>query len=241
MRMLEQIVKYIFSFFFFCNDIVAGFLVKHIRQIKVLLLLLAHLSLFGFFFPNARREFGEMAANLLILILFVGPLAKIFPMRLLALLVSLRRELGILMGYLATVHGLGYMLDPQWFSLVIAPYWLKNWFDINPAILFGILAYGLTLPLLFTSNTFMLRILGGVQWKRLHRLAYVLFIVIVVHRFFMKGMRVDVVLAMAQAMLLILAYLFVKILAWKNNFSPLRALIALIEGRYKQYSNTNLV
>ncbi len=239
--MFHSRIDSIFFLLFRTNDSVAGFLAKRLSRIKMSLLLIAHLSLLGFFFPEMRREFGELSANLLIIILFIGPLAKIFRIRLLALLLGLRRELGILMGYLATVHGLGYVLDPQWFSFVIASHWSDDVFGINRAILFGMLAYVLMLPLLLTSNTLMTRLLGGVRWKRLHRLVYALFFAAIAHRFLIKGARGDVPEAFFQAGVLVFAYLSVQLLAWKNIFRPLRATIGYVEERHKRYLMTKTV
>jgi DMSO/TMAO reductase YedYZ heme-binding membrane subunit len=42
-------------------------------------------------------------------------------MRVLLQLMGLRRELGILMGYLALVHGLGFLIQLGDFSLLIPP------------------------------------------------------------------------------------------------------------------------
>lgn len=50
-------------------------------------------------------------------------------------------------------------------------------------LIFGILAYVGMLVLAFTSNDFSLKKLGGKKWKRLHRLVYVIFALVLVHTF----------------------------------------------------------
>ncbi len=222
-----------FSLVFFVHDTASSFLAKHLFAIKRLILIAAHLALFGFFFPDLRKDFGEMAANLLIVILFLSPLSKIFRTRLLLQLMGLRREMGIMMGYLATVHGLGYVLDPQWFDLLVAPALARGLFFVDPALLVGGTAYLLTLPLLLTSNTWAQRTLGGARWKLLHRLVYLMFVFAIVHRYFMKGGLTG---DMIEAVLLLSGYIIVKVLAWRNFLSPLEKSIAWVALRYQEYT-----
>ena len=217
------------------HDLASDFLMKHLYGTKRFLLVVAHLSLFGFLLPDLRKDFGELAANLLIVILFLSPLSKIFRMRLLMQLMSLRRELGILMAYLATVHGLGYLLDPEWFAVYIAPYWRTDFLAIEPRLLFGMTAYTLTLPLLLTSNNLAMRFLGGKKWKMLHRLVYLLFIAAASHRFLTKSIFAYDMFALFEAALLIGSYALAKLLAWKNFLAPLRDAITYVALRYKGY------
>lgn len=222
---------FLLSNLFLFHDWASGFLAKHYIAIKRGVLIVAHLSLFGFFFPELRKDFGEMAANLLIIILFLSPLSKIFHTRILLQLMGLRREFGITMAYLATVHGVGFMLDPRWFELAIAPDLAKGVWAIHPAFLAGGAAYLLTLPLFLTSNNLAQRILGG-KWKILHRLVYGALIFAVLHRFFISG---GTAFEMMEAALLLSAYILVKVLAWKNFCSPLRSVIHWVASRYRTY------
>jgi methionine sulfoxide reductase heme-binding subunit len=214
------------------HDWSADTLGRNIVATKRLILIVAHVSLLGFLFPELRKEFGELAANLLILILFLSPLSKIFRMRFLLLAMSLRRELGIAMGYLATVHGVGYLIDPDWFDFIVRPYLTGDFFGPDPRYLFGLLAYALTLPLLFTSNALSQRLLGGARWKLLHRLVYLLFAFAILHRFFVRGAPPTVV---AEIILLLGAYALAKLLAWKNVFPPLVQAIELVSFRYRSF------
>lgn len=222
----------ILSLGFWLHDWASAFLAKHLFGIKRGMLIVAHLALFGFLFPDLRKSFGEMAAYTLLLILFLSPVSKIFRTRLLLQLMGLRRELGILMAYLATVHGLGYILDPEWFDLLIAPYLKVSLFAINPALLFGATAYLLTLPLLLTSNSWAQRSLGK-NWKRLHKIVYVLFVVVLMHRFLIKG---GGTVEFIQLGVLLGSYVLAKLLAWKNFFAPLQKTIDWVALRYREYT-----
>lgn len=235
MRRFFQSVDPLVVLCFRLHDFVSDFLAKHLLLVKRTVLIAAHLSLFGFLFPDLRKDFGQMAANVLIIILFLSPLSRIFRMRLLAQLMGIRRELGILMAYLATVHGMGYVLDPGWFSIFIEPYWKTDFLAIEPRLLLGILAYALTLPLLLTSNTLAMRFLGGKRWKMLHRLVYGLFFAAIFHRLLTRSASGDDVTALTQAIVLISAYLLVRLLAWKNFIAPLRDIITSVSERYQAY------
>ncbi len=214
------------------HDIVADQFARHFRFIKISLLLVAHLSLFGFFFPELRKDFGELAANLLIGILYISPISKIVRVRFFFQIMSIRRELGILMAYLATVHAVGYLMDPAWAQAEIFPHY-SEW---QNGYLFGILAYTLTLPLLLTSNTLAQKYLGGTLWKLVHRVVYAMFIFAVLHRFFINtGGDGEVGFAFVEAGVLIGSYGLLKILAWNNFIAPLRAVIEWVEGKHSQY------
>lgn len=227
-------MKIVLGWAFWWHDWASAFLAKHLFLVKRSILIVAHLSLLGFFFPEMRKDFGELAGNLLIAILFLSPISKIFRTRLLLQAMSLRRELGITMAYLATVHGLGFWLDPEWSALFIAPYWQNDFFAIDPAYLLGIGAYVLTLPLLLTSNSLAQRFLGGNRWKLLHRLVYVLFVFVIMHRFLVRG-GADIG-EILQVAVLLSSYGLAKILAWKNFLSPLQKSIDWVALRYKEYT-----
>jgi DMSO/TMAO reductase YedYZ heme-binding membrane subunit len=223
--------------FFWLHDITSDFLAKHLLLIKRLILIGAHLSLFGLLFPVLRKDFGEMAEIMLLGILFLSPLSKLFRMRLLLQLMGLRREMGITMAYLATVHVLGFFLDPEWYVPFVDFYLGQQYWKTDPSLLFGLIAYLLTLPLLFTSNSLAQRFLGGRNWKRLHRVVYVVFIAVAFHKSLVgKGVTSS---TLFEATALVLVYLVAKLLAWKNFFPPLEKLIVYVASQYRIYRGTS--
>ncbi len=237
MHMID-ISKAILSSVFAVHDRALSFLSRRIKGVKTAVLIVAHVSLFGIFFPESRKDFGELAGNMLIAILFLSPLAVITGMPLFRVAMGFRREAGILMAYLATVHGAGYFLDPIYFDVAILPYLWSDFFAMDPQPLFGVLGIILTFPLLFTSNTFALRRLGGRNWKRLHMLVYPMFVFVVLHRF--SGGNGDGSFSGAlESFLLIGSYVFLKYLAWKKESFPLlRKPIDYIAGRYREYQKS---
>jgi sulfoxide reductase heme-binding subunit YedZ len=241
--MLRIFFKSIDPVVVFCiqtHDFLYDFIAKNLSLIKRTLLGGAFLCLFFIFFPIVRKDLGNYAENILLGILFLSPLSKIFRMKLLMLFMGLRRELGILMGCLALVHGVGYFIDPAVFPIVIAPYLNADSFSMQPLFYFGILTLLFTVPLLLTSNNFSVRILGGKKWKGLHRLAYGILILVLVHIFFVhsanRGYEIGEVI---QPLLIIMTYVFLKLLAWKNFLPFMRDTIMYTSERYATYRNNS--
>jgi DMSO/TMAO reductase YedYZ heme-binding membrane subunit len=227
---MGSIIDNLLLMLFRVHDVIFSFVAKNARPLKTVMLIIAHASLIGFLFPEFRRDFGEMAGNLLIFILFLSPLATITGMPLLRLAMGFRREAGILMAYLAIVHGAGYFLDPAFSDAFLRPYLGTDLLSMDPRLLFGILGIVLTLPLLLTSNALALRVLGGRNWKRLHRLAYPLFVAVAVHRFLGET---AVIVGLLQAALLIGGYGLLKYMAWKKeSFLLFRKPMGIIGERY---------
>lgn len=222
--------------FFSLHDVLSSFVIKHLVGIKRTLLLIAHFSLFGLLFPEWRRSFGQLAEIMLLLVLFLSPISKILGMRLLLQLMSLRRELGIWMAYLATVHVVGYFIDPDWAEVFWESFRRGNGY-LGPPFLFGVVAYICTLSLLLTSNNLAQRLLGGKHWKNLHRLAYPLLVLVLLHHLSMRhGLSV---LSWFQFCFAFGLYLFLKLLAvHKNIVPPIRRGVEALGARYRAYTAT---
>ncbi|HHJ17494.1 MAG TPA: sulfoxide reductase heme-binding subunit YedZ [Gammaproteobacteria bacterium] len=108
---------------------------------------------------------GEWALRFLLITLMATPLKRLFGW---GWTIRVRRMLGLFAFFYAGLHLLTYLWLDQFFD------WGEIWLDIldRPFITVGMLAFVLLLPLAITSNTFMMRRLGR-GWKRLHRLAYI--------------------------------------------------------------------
>jgi methionine sulfoxide reductase heme-binding subunit len=82
------------------------------------------------------------------------------------------------MGVLAVVHGSTYII-PHPEVILTRDFWITA--DGYPSYLaFGYLAMILTVPLLVTSSSWMMRHMGK-YWKMLHRLVYIILIFSVAH------------------------------------------------------------
>jgi sulfoxide reductase heme-binding subunit YedZ len=111
-----------------------------------------------------ERALGLWALRFLILALAITPLRRLGGPN----LIGYRRAVGLLGFYYAALHLSVYLLLDQGLDLAAI------WADIvkRPYITVGMLAFTLLVPLAVTSNTAMIRRLGGAAWQRLHRLVY---------------------------------------------------------------------
>jgi methionine sulfoxide reductase heme-binding subunit len=120
-----------------------------------------------------ERTLGLWALRLLILTLAITPLRRLG----IANLVRYRRAIGLLAFYYAMLHVGVYTLLDQGLDFGAI------WADIvkRPYITVGMLAFTLLVPLAVTSNSAMIRRLGGGAWQRLHRLVYLAAAAAVLH------------------------------------------------------------
>ena len=134
---------------------------------------LAHL-LYGFWTDDltvnpieyVTRELGETALRLLLGSLALTPLRILFGI---SWLVTLRRLLGLFAFFYVCLHFAVWIVLDHFFD------WRTMGDDIvkRPWITVGVTALVLLAPLAATSTTGMIKRLGGVAWRRLHRLVYV--------------------------------------------------------------------
>lgn len=233
LKLLDPLVVILFRI----HDEFFVLLGKYIFFWKKLILFFAFGSLFFLAFPEMRRSFGSMAETMLLFILFLSPLSKIFRMKLLFLLMSMRREFGILMGCFAFVHSISYFIDQSSFSVYIKPYLNTEFFSIQPVFFFGIMAFLFTLPLLLTSNTMSVRLMGPKRWKLLHRSVYILLLLMLLHIFFLKSLRHGFdIFELLQSFSILVSYIALWVLAKNNSFSLLDNTISFVGDRYRKYS-----
>jgi len=119
------------------------------------------------------RGTGEWTLRLLLITLLMTPVKRItgwyWPIR-------VRRMLGLFAFFYVCLHLATYLWLDQFFD------WHEIWLDIldRPFITAGMLAFVLLVPLALTSNRFSIKKLAR-NWKRLHRLAYVVPLLGVLH------------------------------------------------------------
>lgn len=109
-----------------------------------------------------EHRYGELALQLLIVVLAISPLRRFFGLNLL----KFRRALGVLTFAYISLHLLVWLvLDVQLPSQI--------WADIlkRPYITVGMAAFILMIPLAVTSNNLSLRKLGA-RWRILQRLVF---------------------------------------------------------------------
>ena len=120
------------------------------------------------------RASGEWTLRLLLITLAVTPLRRLTGLH---WLLRLRRMLGLFAFAYAAAHFAIYLWLDQFFD------WRAIALDIldRPFITVGFAAFVLLIPLAATSNSLAIRRLGGRRWQSLHRSAYGIAILAVVH------------------------------------------------------------
>lgn len=120
------------------------------------------------------RYTGSWALRFLLLSLAITPL-RLIPG--LGPLMKFRRMLGLFAFFYATIHALHYFaIDIQWNQQI-----LIEDLTIRRFFIAGMTSLLLMLPLALTSFDASIRWMGGIRWRRLHRLAYVSAIAAVTH------------------------------------------------------------
>jgi len=120
------------------------------------------------------RELGEVGLQLLLTSLALTPLRIVFGV---GWPVTVRRLLGLFAFFYIGLHfGVWIVLD-HFFD------WRTMLDDVvkRPWITVGVTALALLVPLAATSTTGMIKRLGGVTWRRLHRLVYAAAVLGVLH------------------------------------------------------------
>ena len=120
------------------------------------------------------RELGEAALRLLLASLALTPLRIVLGV---SWPITLRRLLGLFAFFYVCLHFAVWIVLDHFFD------WHTMGDDIvkRPWITVGVAALLLLTPLAATSTTGMIKRLGGVAWRRLHRLVYVAAVLGVLH------------------------------------------------------------
>lgn len=137
--------------------------------------------------PNPQetllRATGLWCLVLLLVTLSITPLRKWLDW---AELIRVRRMLGLWVFAYAVIHLLGFWAFEHNFD------WAAVFADSikRPFVTAGLLSVGLLIPLAITSNTWSMRRLAG-NWKKLHRMVYVVAAISVVHFYLHKAGKND--------------------------------------------------
>jgi methionine sulfoxide reductase heme-binding subunit len=118
---------------------------------------------------------GRGALRLLVISLAITPIRRLITR--LSWIIRFRRMLGLYAFFYACLHLLTYVWLYAGFSLQA----MIDDITRRRFITAGLTAWALMVPLALTSTTWSIRKLGGKNWNRLHRLAYVSAIAGVVH------------------------------------------------------------
>lgn len=130
------------------------------------------------------RNTGDWTLYFLCITLSVTPLRRGLKWN---WLIKLRRMLGLLTFFYATLHFTTFL-------------WFDHFFDLaemgkdvvkRPFIAVGFTAFLLLIPLALTSTNAMMRRLGGKRWQWLHRTIYLIALLAIIHFWWMKAGKHD--------------------------------------------------
>jgi sulfoxide reductase heme-binding subunit YedZ len=152
---------------------------------------------------------GKGTLRLLVLSLAVTPVRRLIPK--LAWIIRFRRMLGLWAFFYGTLHLLTYVALYAGFSLSA----MIDDISQRKFITAGLAAWALMVPLALTSTAWSIRKLGGKNWTRLHRLAYVSAIAGVVHYWWgvKQGVRTPLAITVVLGILLLAR----PLLSWWNG------------------------
>lgn len=143
------------------------------------------------------RTLGDWTLRILLACLSLTPLRLLFGI---SWQISLRRLLGLFAFFYASLHFSVWIVLDHFFD------WEQMIADVfkRPYITVGVLALTLLVPLVATSTTGMVKRLGGRNWRRLHRLVYVIGVLGVLHYLWLskKGVNDPYWYAIALSVLL---------------------------------------
>jgi methionine sulfoxide reductase heme-binding subunit len=152
---------------------------------------------------------GHGTLRLLVLSLAITPIRRLLPK--LAWLIRFRRMLGLYAFFYGCLHLMTYVALYAGFSV---PTMLDD-ISRRRFITAGLASWALMLPLALTSTTWSIRKLGGKNWNRLHRLAYLSAIAGIAHYWW--GVKQGVMTPMAITVVLVALLAARPVLSWRNS------------------------
>lgn len=128
------------------------------------------------------RSTGDWSLRFLCVVLAVTPLRRLGGLPALA---RFRRMLGLFVYFYVVLHLLSY----SWFDMGFEVGEIAKDIAKRPFILIGFTAFVLLTPLAATSFNRAVRWLGAPRWQALHRLAYAVAVLAVLHFFWMRSSK----------------------------------------------------
>jgi methionine sulfoxide reductase heme-binding subunit len=170
--------------------------------------------------PTAAVTFftGRGTLRLLVISLAITPVRRLIPP--LSWIIRFRRMLGLYAFFYGCLHLMTYVWLYAGFSLDA----MIDDITKRRFITAGLAAWTLLVPLALTSTTWSIRKLGGKNWNRLHRLAYLSAIAGVVHYWW--GVKPGVLTPTAITLVLAVLLAARPVLAWRSSRKRVPAQLA---------------
>lgn len=180
-------ISIILSFLPF-SDFLSKNIIKYKKYISIIIYVLCFVS-FWFLLSNNHHNIHttwELALSILWIILWLPILSKVFSLKIPKSLMIFRKELGILMWFLAIIHTILYFLSRKYISIFDSSFWIKN--NYISYLAWWFFAIIITIILTITSNNFSIKKLWK-NWKKLHRIVYILLFFTLLHVAFLKAWK----------------------------------------------------
>jgi sulfoxide reductase heme-binding subunit YedZ len=155
------------------------------------------------------RATGDWTLRALCLVLAITPVRTVLGVVALA---RLRRMSGLFVYFYATLHLLAY----SWFDMGFELADIAQDIAKRPFILVGFSAFVLLTPLALTSFNRAIKALGAKRWQLLHRLAYVVAGLAILHFFWMRAGKNNFAEVMVYALVLGLLLVWRALRRWRR-------------------------
>jgi DMSO/TMAO reductase YedYZ heme-binding membrane subunit len=154
-----------------------------------------------------NRYLGDWAFTFMIMSLAMRPIQEVTGLSILA---RYRRMIGLYAFFYAVLHVIAFVALEWAFNLddMIADVYKR------PFIIFGLLSFMLMVPLAVTSTNAQIKRIGGRRWKQLHKLVYIINIMISLHFIFAANHENGEPYIYAAVVLALLGYRFTLSDTW---------------------------
>ncbi|MBI3954588.1 ferric reductase-like transmembrane domain-containing protein [Candidatus Collierbacteria bacterium] len=154
-------------------------MLNKINLVKKIILVLATLLSVYLYSLGSTRLLGQSSFWLLTLVIFIRPLAQLYPkLQILKLLLSARRQLGISTAIFVFAH-VASQINPSFSLSELLGFALQS--GPSQFLFWGVLGLFFIIPMFLTSNSYAVSILKK-NWGLLHLLIHPLYISALIHR-----------------------------------------------------------
>ena len=166
--------------FSFLKNIIFNGQVPHLRLIRQIAICLWILPILSYVFLDISfRDYGKLGWNILIAVMLIRPLSDVLPsLKIFKTLVLFRKEFGILSAVLIVIHSYAFFAQND--KNIFLEIFNQKYWSFGGIFSWGILGFVIAIILLLTSNKFAIRFLKAF-WKKVQKLAYLLFFFSAIH------------------------------------------------------------
>lgn len=194
---------------------IGDYIIKYKKYISIFLYIISILSFLILWSNLTMHNTWEYSIWLLWIILWLPILSKVFNLSIPKKLILFRKEIWILMWVMAITHSIQYFIEPYSYWFWEINFWYDNWITY---LAWWMIALIISTILTITSNNFSIKKMWK-NWKKLHKITYVLIILALIHTASIKltysAWNENILLEYIIAFIPFFIYFIWKILEWK--------------------------